>query len=790
MDRRLQARLAEVASESRRRRITGVLLVFSLFMLTACANEIGVHFRFGIAALCSFLILVATWLWGRRCWERRYRVAAHICIAVEITTLWVLFILLAGYQHEVSIAYLGFIAGAALLLLGKRAAITWALVTVVVYSLRFFSPDAASRTFGPTPMSLVAAALFLAAAVAAVWVIDRQYRAAAEFAVVSDFERNSAVRLSFQYSLAETGRKTATLGHEIKPMLVELADIAERACQFVGRLASSENVSEPTDFIEDLKMAWEAIRRHSVRACSVAQTMTHSSIGRQLPSAAGELVDISSLILEQTQILATALVMEGAARVEISTNVESLGSTLVAGGYSPLAEMLQNLITNAVDSVREKARRCDGAFQGRVQITGRLLGSEVEIRVTDNGVGLEASKVDAYFEPFFTTKPPTSGRAGLGLVTSRSTLVELGGDLTLEAEPRSGGAVATAILPVAVSASDSVAPQPAESLQPVANSSSPPKSPALQIAESAAQDDYRLDRYRATTVLALLAITITGVGFADRQRVWIMVLAALTFISIASWTWFEGNSHARFNIASRIVTYSVGVGAIVMAATRGTIAVPLKDMLSDNFPPLVMLLMAIAVGYGFAGARLALTVGVPAAIFGFAGVVLVEPFDLEPIALKPSLLAAGAVMEIAGLVTVMLLPHTFSLALQNARRSRALLQESREARFALSQVETEAALGRVSSGVLHEVANPLNFIQNFAVAVLDSFSDYSIDPADYRSEYDLFQMAEKTQRLSIDINDRLDALRLSANSAAQPAVDRTTAPVALLVDSLADAAFR
>ena len=42
------------------------------------------------------------------------------------------------------------------------------------------------------------------------------------------------------------------------------------------------------------------------------------------------------------------------------------------------------------------------------------LGHQVEIRIRDNGTGMQPDVVDKLFTPFFTTKPPSEG-TGLGL---------------------------------------------------------------------------------------------------------------------------------------------------------------------------------------------------------------------------------------------------------------------------------------------------------------------------------------------------------------------------------------
>lgn len=766
LDRRLQGCLTEAAIASQRRRYTGICTLFLILMVSAAANEFTHHFHYGLAVSSNALALVATWLWARRCWEARYRIAAHITIASVVATLLVLPIFFGVDKLPIIILYACPVAAGSWLLLGLRPAIFWTLFYVTIYPLYLLAPADMSV---PSDVSrfgngMTTGPLMFGAAIMVVWAIDRQRRSGDEFALVSDFERNAEVRLNCQYRLAEAGRKTAAMGQVVGPMLQELADIAEDACRFVGRLAA--RTGEHEDFIDDLKISWDSIQRNSARASSVAQMMTRSDIDRQSP-VTDQLIDLGSLVDEQAKVLAAGLKVEGSTHVEICADLDHLPSTLIAGDYNALATMVQCLITNAVDSVKEKAEASAARFDGVVRITGRVVGAEAEIKVIDNGVGIDPSKGDAYFEPFYTTKPPTSGRAGLGLPTARATLVEIGGDLTLEPEPEHGGAVATAVIPVVVSTSKTGNRPPVESPRPVA---SPPPQPPDIADTDAAFAKYRTDRYRVASVLAALQL-VAGFGFANGQKVWLVILAILAVVLIASWTWFEGNPGARFNIASRVVTYSLGLAAITLAIAQGTASEPLRDMLLSDFPAAMMLVSAVVVGYGFAGRRLAVEVALPVLILGLVGLMVDKPFTPQPNAIDPSLALGGSTMLIPFVIIGMFMPHTFSLALHNMRRSQALLEESRAARLELSQAETAAALGRVSSGVLHEVANPLNFTKNFAQVIIDSFAEYDIDPAAYRDEFDIYDAAVRSYELSTAINERLDSLRLSASADEPSPVD-------------------
>lgn len=93
-----------------------------------------------------------------------------------------------------------------------------------------------------------------------------------------------------------------------------------------------------------------------------------------------------------------------------------------------VTQVLINLLGNAVKFTPEG---------GAVVVTARPVGDELEIRVTDSGVGIPLEDQPHMFEPFYQVGSHQQGW-GLGLALARS-LVELhGGRIWLESEPGRG----------------------------------------------------------------------------------------------------------------------------------------------------------------------------------------------------------------------------------------------------------------------------------------------------------------------------------------------------------------
>ena len=111
-----------------------------------------------------------------------------------------------------------------------------------------------------------------------------------------------------------------------------------------------------------------------------------------------------------------------------------------------LGQALTNLLQNAADSVSMRAPREDGKA-GEIVVRLWLIGENIHISVSDDGIGLPAEDHARLMEPYVTHKPKGTG---LGLAIVKKILEDHGGDVVLDDRP-GGGAVATLTLPRRVS---------------------------------------------------------------------------------------------------------------------------------------------------------------------------------------------------------------------------------------------------------------------------------------------------------------------------------------------------
>ena len=91
--------------------------------------------------------------------------------------------------------------------------------------------------------------------------------------------------------------------------------------------------------------------------------------------------------------------------------------TLVEGDPRAVEQIFNNLFTNAVQAMQAQPTSEPGAVLGvKVRRVGQVgLNDQIEISVSDTGVGIAERTREHIFEPFYTTKPTGTG-LGLAIV--------------------------------------------------------------------------------------------------------------------------------------------------------------------------------------------------------------------------------------------------------------------------------------------------------------------------------------------------------------------------------------
>jgi PAS domain S-box-containing protein len=104
----------------------------------------------------------------------------------------------------------------------------------------------------------------------------------------------------------------------------------------------------------------------------------------------------------------------------------------VLGDKNQIEQVLLNLMSNARDAMLESSQKVLTIQTGLNQ-----RGNQVELRVSDTGVGMTPEEIEQIFNPFFTTKDSDKG-IGLGLSISYRIVEAHQGKIKVKSQPNKG----------------------------------------------------------------------------------------------------------------------------------------------------------------------------------------------------------------------------------------------------------------------------------------------------------------------------------------------------------------
>ena len=222
--------------------------------------------------------------------------------------------------------------------------------------------------------------------------------------------------------LAEIGEMSTGFAHEINnPLQIikseqALIELLMSELKESGDLKESESLTEMEDSMEQIKL-------QITRCAKITQAIL--KFGRQTEPLPKD-IDLKDFIPEVMGMVAKKAAVSGISlKQEISGEISQ-----IHGDPSQLQQVLINLFNNAMDAVVER----HGASGGKISVlTGPLENNTVEIKVTDNGSGINPENLKKVFSPFFTTKPVGKG-TGLGLSVCYGIIDHMGGTMTVGSE--------------------------------------------------------------------------------------------------------------------------------------------------------------------------------------------------------------------------------------------------------------------------------------------------------------------------------------------------------------------
>jgi nitrogen fixation/metabolism regulation signal transduction histidine kinase len=231
---------------------------------------------------------------------------------------------------------------------------------------------------------------------------------------------------------AAWGEVARRLAHEIKNPLTPIQLSAERLRR---RYLQSMDA-------DDAEVLDRATRTIVNQVDAMKQMVNAFSEYARVPHINLKLMDLNQLVREVLDLYRSA---------ELNTTIRedlTAAAMNIEGDNVRLRQLLHNLLKNALEAVRQKPDSC-------VTVATRLVTAEgpqqVELRVDDNGPGIEQDILENVFEPYVSTKLKGSG---LGMAIVKKIVEEHGGTIIAD-NNEAGGAQIRIRLMLATAISES-----------------------------------------------------------------------------------------------------------------------------------------------------------------------------------------------------------------------------------------------------------------------------------------------------------------------------------------------
>ena len=194
----------------------------------------------------------------------------------------------------------------------------------------------------------------------------------------------------------------------------------------------SEAVEAAYDDPEAVKKFATRLQMETARLAElINQIIDLSRLQSEDPMLASEVVDINDVVTE-----AVSRSRERANQREVSLIVARTAEAFVLGDQWQLTDAVTNLVQNAISYSGERAR-----VTISVMCVGTDSDPQVEIKVSDNGIGIRPEDQERVFERFYRVdygRSRESGGTGLGLSIVRHIAGAHGGSIRLWSRPGQG----------------------------------------------------------------------------------------------------------------------------------------------------------------------------------------------------------------------------------------------------------------------------------------------------------------------------------------------------------------
>ena len=244
-------------------------------------------------------------------------------------------------------------------------------------------------------------------------------------------------RLVAQEKLAALGELVSGVAHEISNPLNFVKNFSEGSLDLYKELSemldsyrdqlTDADASLLDELSDEITESLGRVSYNGGRALAIVERMRGLSADGGTPV----LTDLNAVLRQAAQQGCATFESEfDDFHVELEFDLdESLGVQMLP--ERDFGEAVINLVSNACFAMQSKRGELGEEYGPRIGVSSRLADEIVEVRVRDNGPGIEYDILGRIFNPFFSTRDGALG-AGLGLPIAADVARRMGGDLVVD----------------------------------------------------------------------------------------------------------------------------------------------------------------------------------------------------------------------------------------------------------------------------------------------------------------------------------------------------------------------
>lgn len=217
----------------------------------------------------------------------------------------------------------------------------------------------------------------------------------------------------------------ADVAHELKNPLAAVRVMAETLVTY------AKTPEQRDHLIGEIQVELERLNR------LITEVSEASRLEADIERQTNTLFDLATVLRDVVDVLSDLHApRDRTITLDIETRFGGSNALMISGHSGRVARVVTNVLDNALSF---------SPAGGRVRLAARLVGTEVEFTVEDEGPGIPENKLDDIFTRFYSDRPDsdqiTGKNSGLGLSISRLIVNGHGGRIWAENRRRSGGAV-------------------------------------------------------------------------------------------------------------------------------------------------------------------------------------------------------------------------------------------------------------------------------------------------------------------------------------------------------------